>query len=112
MELDLTKMFNKYELRHTAITAYISFTVCQRESLTKKKGSYPFLVFSLSSVLSHISQPSDDDTMSLHSQVSETARADPHILLTKLDSNKGVLSALVELAIGYLHCVFVFCFFV
>ncbi|KAK7164764.1 hypothetical protein R3I94_003222 [Phoxinus phoxinus] len=33
-------------------------------------------------------EPSDDDTMSLHSQVSETARADPHILLTKLDSNK------------------------
>ncbi|XP_058632788.1 leucine-rich repeat and calponin homology domain-containing protein 2 isoform X5 [Onychostoma macrolepis] len=33
-------------------------------------------------------EPSDDDTMSLHSQVSETARADAHILLTKLDSNK------------------------
>ncbi|XP_039505932.1 leucine-rich repeat and calponin homology domain-containing protein 2 isoform X1 [Pimephales promelas] len=33
-------------------------------------------------------EPSDDDTMSLHSQVSESARADPHILLTKLDSNK------------------------
>ncbi|XP_016142272.1 leucine-rich repeat and calponin homology domain-containing protein 2 isoform X1 [Sinocyclocheilus grahami] len=33
-------------------------------------------------------EPSDDDTMSLHSQVSETARADTHILLTKLDSNK------------------------
>uniref|UniRef100_A0A671R8E4 Leucine-rich repeats and calponin homology (CH) domain containing 2 n=1 Tax=Sinocyclocheilus anshuiensis TaxID=1608454 RepID=A0A671R8E4_9TELE len=39
-------------------------------------------------------EPSDDDTMSLHSQVSETARADAHILLTKLDSNKGVISAL------------------
>ncbi|XP_051950373.1 leucine-rich repeat and calponin homology domain-containing protein 2-like [Xyrauchen texanus] len=33
-------------------------------------------------------EPSDDDTVSLHSQVSETARADAHILLTKLDSNK------------------------
>ncbi|TRY57385.1 hypothetical protein DNTS_024965 [Danionella cerebrum] len=33
-------------------------------------------------------EPSDDDTMSLHSQVSETARADAQILLTKLDSNK------------------------
>lgn len=58
----------------------------------KKDFSYPFL--------SLIPQPSDDDTMSLHSQVSETARADPHILLTKLDSNKGVLSALVVLAKG------------
>lgn len=35
-------------------------------------------------------QPSDDDTVSLHSQVSETARLDAHILLTKLDTNKGV----------------------
>lgn len=35
-------------------------------------------------------QPSDDDTVSLHSQVSETARVDAHILLTKLDANKGV----------------------
>ncbi|XP_051976987.1 leucine-rich repeat and calponin homology domain-containing protein 2-like isoform X2 [Xyrauchen texanus] len=33
-------------------------------------------------------EPSDDDTVSLHSQVSETARVDAHILLTKLDSNK------------------------
>ncbi|XP_065122890.2 leucine-rich repeat and calponin homology domain-containing protein 2 isoform X4 [Paramisgurnus dabryanus] len=33
-------------------------------------------------------EPSDDDTVSLHSQVSETARADAHTLLTKLDSNK------------------------
>nr|XP_055055719.1 leucine-rich repeat and calponin homology domain-containing protein 2 isoform X2 [Misgurnus anguillicaudatus] len=34
-------------------------------------------------------EPSDDDTVSLHSQVSETARADAHtLLLTKLDSNK------------------------
>ncbi|XP_035382942.1 leucine-rich repeat and calponin homology domain-containing protein 2 isoform X2 [Electrophorus electricus] len=33
-------------------------------------------------------EPSDDDTISLHSQVSETARADAHALLCKLDSNK------------------------
>ncbi|XP_016357325.1 leucine-rich repeat and calponin homology domain-containing protein 2-like isoform X1 [Sinocyclocheilus anshuiensis] len=33
-------------------------------------------------------EPSDDDTISLHSQVSETVRADAHTLLTKLDSNK------------------------
>ncbi|XP_052412373.1 leucine-rich repeat and calponin homology domain-containing protein 2 isoform X1 [Carassius gibelio] len=33
-------------------------------------------------------EPSDDDTMSLHSQVSETVRADANILLTKSDSNK------------------------
>ncbi|KAI1903609.1 hypothetical protein AGOR_G00028970 [Albula goreensis] len=37
-------------------------------------------------------EPSDDDTISLHSQVSEMARdqgrSDPHALLTKLDSNK------------------------
>ncbi|XP_035266356.1 leucine-rich repeat and calponin homology domain-containing protein 2-like isoform X3 [Anguilla anguilla] len=31
-------------------------------------------------------EPSDDDTISLHSQVSETARADAHLLLTKLES--------------------------
>ncbi|KAK1787505.1 hypothetical protein P4O66_016004 [Electrophorus voltai] len=34
-------------------------------------------------------EPSDDDTISLHSQVSETARADAHALLCKLDSNKA-----------------------
>ncbi|XP_057206631.1 leucine-rich repeat and calponin homology domain-containing protein 2 isoform X2 [Triplophysa rosa] len=33
-------------------------------------------------------EPSDDDTVSLHSQVSETARLDAHILLTKLETNK------------------------
>ncbi|XP_017537822.1 leucine-rich repeat and calponin homology domain-containing protein 2 isoform X2 [Pygocentrus nattereri] len=33
-------------------------------------------------------EPSDDDTISLHSQVSETARADAHSLLCKLDSSK------------------------
>ncbi|XP_049332323.1 leucine-rich repeat and calponin homology domain-containing protein 2 isoform X1 [Astyanax mexicanus] len=33
-------------------------------------------------------EPSDDDTVSLHSQVSETARADAHSLLCKLDSSK------------------------
>ncbi|XP_061092128.1 leucine-rich repeat and calponin homology domain-containing protein 2-like [Conger conger] len=31
-------------------------------------------------------EPSDDDTISLHSQVSETARADAHLLLAKLES--------------------------
>jgi len=62
---------------------------------------YCFFFSSLTPVLYVIPQPSDDDTMSLHSQVSESARADPHILLTKLDSNKGVLSALVILGIGY-----------
>ncbi|XP_056602357.1 leucine-rich repeat and calponin homology domain-containing protein 2 isoform X2 [Triplophysa dalaica] len=35
-------------------------------------------------------EPSDDDTVSLHSQVSETARLDAHILLTKLDTNKDL----------------------
>lgn len=34
-------------------------------------------------------QPSDDDTVSLHSQVSETARADALSLLSKMDSCKG-----------------------
>uniref|UniRef100_A0A3Q2TBQ4 Leucine rich repeats and calponin homology domain containing 2 n=1 Tax=Fundulus heteroclitus TaxID=8078 RepID=A0A3Q2TBQ4_FUNHE len=34
-------------------------------------------------------EPSDDDTVSLHSQVSETARADALSLLSKLDSCKG-----------------------
>ncbi|XP_059911705.1 leucine-rich repeat and calponin homology domain-containing protein 2 isoform X1 [Gadus macrocephalus] len=33
-------------------------------------------------------EPSDDDTMSLHSQVSETARADALLLLSKMDSCK------------------------
>ncbi|KAK3527547.1 hypothetical protein QTP86_026650 [Hemibagrus guttatus] len=33
-------------------------------------------------------EPSDDDTISLHSQVSETARAEAHSLLCKLDSNR------------------------
>ncbi|KAJ8246921.1 hypothetical protein GJAV_G00256810 [Gymnothorax javanicus] len=31
-------------------------------------------------------EPSDDDTISLHSQVSETMRADAHLLLTKLEN--------------------------
>lgn len=34
-------------------------------------------------------QPSDDDTVSLHSQVSETARADALSLLSKMDHCKG-----------------------
>uniref|UniRef100_A0A3B5LHR2 Leucine-rich repeats and calponin homology (CH) domain containing 2 n=1 Tax=Xiphophorus couchianus TaxID=32473 RepID=A0A3B5LHR2_9TELE len=34
-------------------------------------------------------EPSDDDTVSLHSQVSETARADALSLLSKMDSCKG-----------------------
>ncbi|XP_051543470.1 leucine-rich repeat and calponin homology domain-containing protein 2 isoform X2 [Myxocyprinus asiaticus] len=33
-------------------------------------------------------EPSDDDTVSFHSQVSETVRVDARLLLTKLDSNK------------------------
>ncbi|KAJ3589203.1 hypothetical protein NHX12_010050 [Muraenolepis orangiensis] len=33
-------------------------------------------------------EPSDDDTMSLHSQISETARADALLLLSKMDSCK------------------------
>ncbi|KAF7688903.1 hypothetical protein HF521_013710 [Silurus meridionalis] len=33
-------------------------------------------------------EPSDDDTISLHSQVSETARAEAHSLLCKLDTNR------------------------
>ncbi|XP_066509404.1 leucine-rich repeat and calponin homology domain-containing protein 2 [Hoplias malabaricus] len=33
-------------------------------------------------------EPSDDDTISLHSQVSETARADAHSILCKLDPSK------------------------
>ncbi|KAM9440820.1 leucine-rich repeat and calponin homology domain-containing protein 2 isoform 2-T2 [Clarias gariepinus] len=33
-------------------------------------------------------EPSDDDTISLHSQVSETARAEAHSLLCKLESNR------------------------
>ena len=37
----------------------------------------------------HLPQPSDDDTVSLHSQVSETARADALSLLSKMDSCKG-----------------------
>ncbi|XP_029029246.1 leucine-rich repeat and calponin homology domain-containing protein 2 isoform X1 [Betta splendens] len=38
--------------------------------------------------LSTTEQPSDDDTVSLHSQVSETARADALSLLSKMDSCK------------------------
>lgn len=34
-------------------------------------------------------EPSDDDTVSLHSQISETARADALSLLSKMDSCKG-----------------------
>lgn len=38
---------------------------------------------------SPLPQPSDDDTVSLHSQVSETARADALSLLSKMDHCKG-----------------------
>lgn len=59
----------------------------------KKKKKYPSdtfvpnLKFTLGS--SRPLQPSDDDTVSLHSQVSETARADALSLLSKMDSCKG-----------------------
>uniref|UniRef100_A0A672G6T1 Calponin-homology (CH) domain-containing protein n=1 Tax=Salarias fasciatus TaxID=181472 RepID=A0A672G6T1_SALFA len=40
-------------------------------------------------------EPSDDDTVSLHSQISETARADALSLLSKMDSCKDIITFLL-----------------
>uniref|UniRef100_A0A674E1D9 Leucine rich repeats and calponin homology domain containing 2 n=1 Tax=Salmo trutta TaxID=8032 RepID=A0A674E1D9_SALTR len=55
-------------------------------------------------------EPSDDDTISLHSQVSETARADALSLLSKMDSGKGktfnaIIGSVVGIGFGFkLNC--------